>query len=200
MKKFFADTIKEIIEIEMEAPDIFRKTRVRNYVDGRMILFYILRNTFGLTLDAIGRYGNRGHDTVLYSVNNFEHLIKYDEKLSKVYDKANDQALYILTNPIIRKKQIIEDMQKLRTEYLTYSKNMEYNFNNIEEILIDKELSEEEKVDELFKVDCFMYTNMGLDSTPLERKDVSTRSRVIYRHIAKINPELGRLLVVNIDN
>jgi glucuronate isomerase len=34
MKKFFADTIKEIIEIEMEAPDIFSKTRESLQTDG----------------------------------------------------------------------------------------------------------------------------------------------------------------------
>ena len=42
-------------------------------------------------------------------------------------------------------------------------------------------MSQKEKLDRLFEIDCVMYTNLGIDSTKSEREETKKRSRVINR-------------------
>tara|TARA_Y100000052_G_scaffold27584_1_gene36874 strand:+ start:2964 stop:3197 length:234 start_codon:yes stop_codon:yes gene_type:complete len=77
---------------------------------------------------------------------------------------------------------------------------MKYNYDDIEKIAEFKSWSEKRKIDELLRIDCIMYTNMGSDSTKKERLDTKKRSRSIYRLIQKINPEVGKSFLYHMDS
>ena len=51
--------------------------------------------------------------------------------------------------------------------------------------------NEKKKIDELLRIDCTMYTNLGIDSSKKDRETVKINSRKIYRTIKKINPRMG---------
>ena len=62
---------------------------------------------------------------------------------------------------------------------------MSYKYEDIDKILEFKTWSEKRKIDELLRIDCTMYTNMGLDSSIKERTETKKRSKSIYRTIQK---------------
>jgi hypothetical protein len=77
---------------------------------------------------------------------------------------------------------------------------MEYEFKDIEEIIGFTTWTKERKIDELFRIDSYMYTSLGIDSLKSEREAVKKKSRTIYRAIQKIDQEIGRQLLSNADN
>ena len=72
---------------------------------------------------------------------------------------------------------------------------MEYKYEDVEKVLNFSSWNDKKKIDELFRIDCYMYTNLGTDSTEKERKDVERKSMYIYRAIKKIDPQLGDKLL-----
>ena len=120
--KVEAESIKILIEQEMEIDDIFKKTRRREYVDSRRILFYILRNNFLLTYFEIGRISKRDHATIIHAIKDFDYIIKADPILNGVYEKALERAEFITTySPEARKEEIIKKIEQLNQELLTLS-------------------------------------------------------------------------------
>ena len=57
--------------------------------------------------------------------------------------------------------------------------------------VVKSKLSDREKVDELFRLDCKMYTNLGTDSTKSEVEETKKNSRIIYRAVREIDFWLG---------
>jgi len=72
---------------------------------------------------------------------------------------------------------------------------MEYTYEDVEKVINFSSWSDKKKIDELFRIDCYMYTNLGIDSTQKERDEVEKKSRYIYRAIKKIDPQLGDKLI-----
>ena len=56
------------------------------------------------------------------------------------------------------------------------------------------------EVDQLLEQDAKLYTNLGTDSTQEEREAVKRKSKRIYNKIAKLDPEMGELLLKAMDN
>ena len=77
---------------------------------------------------------------------------------------------------------------------------MEYTYNDIEKIVGFKSWSEKRKIDELLRIDCNMYTNMGSDSSKKDRLETKKKSRSIYRLIQKLNPEAGKSFLYHMDS
>jgi len=75
---------------------------------------------------------------------------------------------------------------------------MEYNYEDIEKVLGFTTWSERKKIDELFRIDAILYTNLGLDSTDKERFAVERKSKRIYKEISKIDPVIGSELLRSI--
>jgi len=120
--KVEAESIKILIEQEMEIENIFKNTRRREYVDSRRILFYILRNNFLLTYFEIGRISKRDHATIIHAIKDFDYIIKADPILNGVYQKALERAEFITTySPEARKEEIIKKIEQLNEELLTLS-------------------------------------------------------------------------------
>lgn len=72
---------------------------------------------------------------------------------------------------------------------------MEYQYEDVEKVINFSSWSDKKKIDELFRIDCYMYTNLGIDSTQKERDEVEKKSKYIYRAIKKIDPQLGDKLI-----
>lgn len=70
---------------------------------------------------------------------------------------------------------------------------------HIDKVLSYKTWSDRKKKDELYRADCKMYTNLGIDSTKAERAEVKRKSRLIYRAIQKIDEHEGKQLLQAID-
>tara|TARA_R100001463_G_scaffold105971_1_gene160573 strand:- start:626 stop:856 length:231 start_codon:yes stop_codon:yes gene_type:complete len=68
---------------------------------------------------------------------------------------------------------------------------MEYTIKDIEKITEFKSWSSRRKLDELLRIDCEQYTNLGSDSSKTEREEVKKYSRKIYRLIRTIDKKLG---------
>jgi hypothetical protein len=75
---------------------------------------------------------------------------------------------------------------------------MEYNYDDIEKIIGFTSWSDSKKISELFRIDSFMYTNLGSDSTEKERASVERKSKRIYKEISKIDPMVGSELLRSI--
>jgi hypothetical protein len=75
---------------------------------------------------------------------------------------------------------------------------MDYNYNDIEKILGFTTWSEKRKIDELFRIDAILYTNLGIDSTDKERSSVERKSKRIYKEISKLDPVVGSELLRSI--
>jgi hypothetical protein len=76
---------------------------------------------------------------------------------------------------------------------------MGYNINDIEKIVEFKTWTVKQKTDELLKIDCFMYCNLGRDSTVKEREQVRRDSKRIYTLIKRIDPAMGNTFLTTID-
>ncbi|HAY88487.1 MAG TPA: hypothetical protein DCY51_03525 [Bacteroidetes bacterium] len=75
---------------------------------------------------------------------------------------------------------------------------MEYNYDDIEKIIGFTSWSDSKKISELFRIDSWMYTNLGSDSTEKERASVERKSKRIYKEISKIDPMIGSELLRSI--
>ena len=64
---------------------------------------------------------------------------------------------------------------------------MEYAINDIDKIVEFSSWSDKKKIDELLRIDCSMYTNLGLESTKSDRQTARKSSRKIYRLIKTLD-------------
>tara|TARA_R110001592_G_scaffold1749_4_gene10376 strand:+ start:2585 stop:2818 length:234 start_codon:yes stop_codon:yes gene_type:complete len=76
---------------------------------------------------------------------------------------------------------------------------MEYNEALIEKTVKCVHQTDKYRVDKLLYMDAVQYQNLGKDSTKTEKQEVKKKSRVIYRAISKINPTLGKSLLLHQD-
>jgi hypothetical protein len=77
---------------------------------------------------------------------------------------------------------------------------MEYSYEDVDKIVEFKSWKDEKKISELFRIDSYMYTNLGTDSTKSEREAVKRKSKYIYRAIAKIDPKIGKEMLYFMDS
>lgn len=71
---------------------------------------------------------------------------------------------------------------------------MEFKYENIREILESDTMTVDQKIDELFRIDTYMYTDLGKESTDAERLKVTNKSKKIYKAIQKLDPIMGKEL------
>jgi hypothetical protein len=76
---------------------------------------------------------------------------------------------------------------------------MGYNIDDIEKIAEFKSWNDRQKINELLRIDCTMYTNLGVDSTKTEKEIAKKNSRKIYRLIKGINYKMGNDFLVAMD-
>jgi len=76
---------------------------------------------------------------------------------------------------------------------------MEYRYDDIDRIVNFSTWSDKKKIDELFRIDTYMYTDLGKDSSNKDREEVRKKSRYIYKAIQKIDPVMGKELIYNLS-
>jgi hypothetical protein len=76
---------------------------------------------------------------------------------------------------------------------------MEYNVNDLDKIMSFTSWNNKKKIDELLRIDCTMYTNLGIDSTEKEKSTVKSCSRKIYNHIKKLDHRMGTEFLLAMD-
>jgi hypothetical protein len=76
---------------------------------------------------------------------------------------------------------------------------MRYGFDDIDTIVELSSWTDKQKLDELLRIDCAMYTNLGINSTQAEKELIKKRSRAIYRRIKKVNENKGTLFMEAMD-
>jgi hypothetical protein len=73
------------------------------------------------------------------------------------------------------------------------------DYSTLEKIISYKTWSDKKKIDELLRIDCDMYTNLGIDSTSKDKAEVKKTSKYIYRAIQKMDPIVGKSLLFYAD-
>ena len=68
---------------------------------------------------------------------------------------------------------------------------MKYKYEDKEKILEFKTWSNKQKIDELLRIDCNLYANLGTDSTQEEKAEAKRKSIIIYRLIKTLDKKLG---------
>jgi len=74
---------------------------------------------------------------------------------------------------------------------------MSYTIDDIDKIIDFKTWSAQDKIDELLRIDCKQYTNLGIDSTKTEVELTKRNSRKIYRLIKSVDKEMGEYLLID---
>ena len=65
--------------------------------------------------------------------------------------------------------------------------------------VINYTYSTKKRIDILLALDASQYSNSGIDATITERQIIKRNSRYIYRAIAKLNPAMGKSLLLAQD-
>jgi len=71
-----------------------------------------------------------------------------------------------------------------------------------EEILLIAEAYQKtvrERIDQLLEMDAIQYTNLGHDSSKVEKAEVKKNSRLIYKAIKDIDKHVGESLLNHLD-
>lgn len=77
---------------------------------------------------------------------------------------------------------------------------MDYKFEDIQKVIDFKSWADKKKIDELLRIDCTMYANLGLDSLKKDREETKRRSKIIYKAISKIDEAFGKSLIYQMDS
>jgi len=77
---------------------------------------------------------------------------------------------------------------------------MSYTISDIDKIKDFKTWSSRQKIDELLRIDCEMYTNLGIDSSKKEKSEVTKNSRRIYKAIKTIDQRMGHTFLLAMDS
>ena len=68
---------------------------------------------------------------------------------------------------------------------------MKFRYDNIDTFMRYKSWTDKQKIDELLRIDCNLYANLGTDSTQEEKAEVKRKSIDIYRTIKTLDKKLG---------
>ncbi|OUV25966.1 MAG: hypothetical protein CBC57_03650 [Euryarchaeota archaeon TMED97] len=129
-KSVSAIDIKNLVEKELQIPDIGVKTRTRELSQARFIYFKLAKNLCRYkSLSAIGRAVNRDHATVINGLKKYNVEAKIDRYMDDVYDdlkeiieekfSLNKVKYKISIDELIKKIEQIE----IKLNKLQYEKN-----------------------------------------------------------------------------
>jgi len=77
---------------------------------------------------------------------------------------------------------------------------MGYTIEDIDKIVEFTSWTEKQKIDELLRIDCAVYTYLGSDSIKRDREEARRGSIKIYNSIKKIDKRLGKILLEAMDS
>ncbi len=99
------------------------KSRVREYVNARMVLFYHINQNIGLSTLESGRILNRNHATCIHAVKTFRDLYDVDAN----FRRYADELLTAIGSDVFEQRVDFIEMriQSLRNQILKYEKMIE---------------------------------------------------------------------------
>jgi len=75
-----------------------KKTRKREFVEARSIMYMILRKVHGCTYTNIANMFKRNHATILHSIESFDYIYKTDVKFREKYDSILSAYVKLVLN------------------------------------------------------------------------------------------------------
>ena len=60
--------------------DLLSNSRKEEYIEGRAIVYYILRHKLGMTYQQIAKVFNKNHATVLHALKEWPYMVKYNSQ------------------------------------------------------------------------------------------------------------------------
>jgi hypothetical protein len=76
---------------------------------------------------------------------------------------------------------------------------MVYTTTDIEKVINQDKWSVKCKLNELLRMDCNMYVNLGINSSQKDKEEVTKASRKIYLAIKSLNRNMGTLFLQAMD-
>lgn len=70
--------------------DLLSNSRKEEYIEGRAIVYYILRHKLGMTYQQIAKVFNKNHATVLHALKEWPYMVKYNSQLDAKKDQVVD--------------------------------------------------------------------------------------------------------------
>jgi len=99
------DILRDITQ-EVCKADPMKKTRKREVVYARMIMYKVLKSFHKHTATSIGRMFGKNHATILHSINQFDNMVSYDDWLNNRFHCVMSEY----TKEISLQKEIIADV------------------------------------------------------------------------------------------
>jgi|TARA_R100000278_G_C5473180_1_gene165269 hypothetical protein len=78
-------------------------------------------------------------------------------------------------------------------------RDLPYEFTDIKKITQFKTWTDRQKIDEMLRIDCNLYAQLGIDSNKADKEDVKKKSRVIYKTIKTIDKNMGESFLQAMD-
>lgn len=78
-------------------------------------------------------------------------------------------------------------------------RDLPYEFPDIEKITQFKTWTNQQKIDEMLRIDCNLYANLGIDSKKSDKEGVKRKSRIIYKTIKSLDSQLGESFLQAMD-
>ena len=70
--------------------DLLSNSRKEEHIEGRAIVYYILRHKLGMTYQQIAKVFNKNHATVLHALKEWPYMVKYNSQLDAKKDQVVD--------------------------------------------------------------------------------------------------------------
>ncbi|MDC0859756.1 helix-turn-helix domain-containing protein [Candidatus Pelagibacter sp.] len=99
------DILRDITQ-EVCKADPMKKTRKREVVYARMIMYKVLKSFHKHTATSIGRMFGKNHATILHSINQFDNMVSYDDWLNNRFHCVMSEY----TKEISLQNEIIADV------------------------------------------------------------------------------------------
>jgi hypothetical protein len=78
-------------------------------------------------------------------------------------------------------------------------RDLPYEFTDIDKITQFKTWTDRQKIDEMLRIDCNLYAQLGIDSNKADKEGVKKKSRVIYKNIKTIDRNMGESFLQAMD-
>tara|TARA_R100001440_G_scaffold26488_4_gene43234 strand:- start:36002 stop:36619 length:618 start_codon:yes stop_codon:yes gene_type:complete len=200
--------------------NIKSNSRKLKYIEARSVIYVLLRDHLYFTFARIGQIFGKNHATVLHAYNQYPYLEKHNPSLKNKYEViqklwlgfSHKSSKSIPENYQKQIKSLREQNNLLKLSHNILLKKIKlmvwanedvheckYTVDDVSKILKYKTWTDKQKIDTLLHIDCAMYSNLGLDSTMADRKDVKQKSKIIYRTIKTLDEGAGNLFLQSMD-
>ncbi len=218
------ERIKDIVEREFEIEDIREKDRSFPIPMARQFFSKIVVD-MGASVTFTGKYLGLHHATIIHHKKSIEGMMEFNHSLRERYnnvirkveseqekdcpEKIEEETEVLLKKKIISLKfenkklnlkvsMLKNDILKKLDDYFL-SIAPRYGIADLPKIEGFKTWSDKQKINEMLRIDGSIYSSLGSDSTQKDKDEAKRSSRLIYKHIKKIDPILGNSLLAAMD-